>query len=311
MIVAGALLLSARRTPAESLTGTSVSAASAKADDAASCAYQATQRVAEVQIPALDEASALAASHRWPGVYWTLNDAGNPPVVFAFDEGGRAFGAFDVDGATNVDWESLQIGPGPDGGDWLYIADAGDNQIVRSESVLYRVPEPGVAPAGPDQPAARTAPAEAFRFVYPDGPHDVEALLVHPTTGEIVLISKEQSGRSHVYRMPQPLDATRVAQVDLVAELDVRGLVRSSRLVTDAAVAPDGRHVALRTYTAGLEYPVPEGASLADIWSATPRIFALDDGPQGEGITYRPDGTAILTTGEGLPAVLYVTSRTC
>jgi hypothetical protein len=293
------------------MTGTFVSVISAQATEDTSCAYQATQRLADVSTPAIDEASALAASRRWPGVYWTLNDAGNPPVVFAFDEGGRAFGTFDVDGATNVDWESLQIGPGPDGRDWLYIADAGDNQLVRSDAVLYRVPEPDVSPVSPDQPAVRTAPAEAFTFVYPDGPHDVEALLVSPTTGEIVLISKEQSGHSHVYRMPLPLDATRVVQLDLVAELDVRAYVRSSRLVTDAAVAPDGRHVTLRTYSGALEYLVPEGASLADIWSGTPLVYPLDDGPQGEGIAYRLDGTAMLTTGEGAPAVLYVTQRTC
>jgi hypothetical protein len=311
VILAAVLVLVARPMLVWTTLGTLVSVASAQATEDTSCAYQATQRLAEVQTPAIDEASALAASHQRPGVYWTLNDAGNPPVIFAVDEGGRAFGTFEVDGATNVDWESLQIGPGPDGRDWVYIADAGDNQLVRSDAVLYRVPEPDVAPASPDQPAALTAPAEAFRFVYPDGPHDVEALLVHPTTGEIVLISKEQSGHSHVYRMPLPLDATRVVQIDLVAELDVRAFVRSSRLVTDAAMAPDGHHVALRTYTSALEYLVPEGATLADIWSSTPHVFALDDGPQGEGLAYRLDGTAILTTGEGTPAVLYVTQRTC
>jgi hypothetical protein len=67
----------------------------------------------------------------------------------------------------------------------------------------------------------------------------------------------------------------------------------------------------LRTYVAALEYDVPEGAALAQIWQEQPRTYPLDDGPQGEGLAYRLDGTAILTTGEGTPAVLYVTQRTC
>ena len=51
-----------------------------------------------------------------PGIYWTLNDSGNDPLMFAFDEQGRSRGTFSVDGADNFDWESMQLGPGRDGG---------------------------------------------------------------------------------------------------------------------------------------------------------------------------------------------------
>jgi len=67
----------------------------------------------------------------------------------------------------------------------------------------------------------------------------------------------------------------------------------------------------LRTYVAALEYDVPEGGALAQIWQQQPRTYPLDDGPQGEGITYRADGKALLTTGESTPAVLYQAEWRC
>jgi len=69
--------------------------------------------------------------------------------------------------------------------------------------------------------------------------------------------------------------------------------------------------VTIRTYGSALEYDVPPGAPLASIWEQMPRVARLDDGPQGEGITYRADAGALITIGESTPAVLYETPRQC
>src|SRR5688572_28825107 len=65
------------------------------------CQYAPTRRGAPVREPGIREASALVASQQFPGIYWTLNDAGNAPVIFAFDEDGAPRGSFRVTGATN------------------------------------------------------------------------------------------------------------------------------------------------------------------------------------------------------------------
>jgi hypothetical protein len=106
------------------------------------CGYGHTHPVAEVQEKMLTEASALVASQRRPGVYWTLNDSKNEPMLFAVDQQGRSRGRFRVSNAANVDWESLQLGPGRHDGATLYIGDTGDNKGNRREMVIYRVPEP-------------------------------------------------------------------------------------------------------------------------------------------------------------------------
>lgn len=254
------------------------------------------------------------ASRRWPGVYWTLNDSGNPPELFAFDEQGNQRGTFRVDGAKNDDWEALQLGPGRNGGFDLFVGDVGDNDFERRDVTIYRLPEPDPGPPNSRPPDIRTAPAEAFRFTYPNGPRNVEAMLVHPVTAEIVLITKEESGRSEVYRVPSLTDSRRPTPLQLVGRLDVSRLGSRGGLVTDASVSPDGRHVVVRTYTSALEYDLADGAGLVSLWgqpAAAPRLFRIDDGGNGEGVSYRLDGQSVMSIGERSPPSLYQTERRC
>ena len=122
------------------------------------CQYAPTHRVAQVHETAIREASALVASQQFPGIYWTLNDSGNTPMIFAFDQDGASRGSFRVTGATNVDWEAMQLGPDGDGGFALYIGDTGDNDQMRRDPVVYRVPEPEPAEAGDTALVGRDRP---------------------------------------------------------------------------------------------------------------------------------------------------------
>ena len=59
---------------------------------------------------------------------------------------------------------------------------------------MYRVQEPTV-PVGPVAPPPRTLTGvAALTFVYPDGPHDAEALIVDPSSGELFIVTKEALG---------------------------------------------------------------------------------------------------------------------
>ena len=274
------------------------------------CGYGPSTRIATLQDRAVAEASGLAASRRAPDVYWTLNDSNNDPLLFAFDRAGRALGTFRVDGARNSDWEALQAGPAPNGEPALYVGDIGDNQATRQDIQVYRVPAPALDPNATKPMAGTARPAERFFLSYPDGAHDAAALLVHPTSGELLIVTKSFAGQSQVYRAPPLTSAGRIA-LEHVADLDLTGLGPFAGIVTDGAFAPDGRRVALRTYVAVLEYAVPPGQSLAATWNGVPDVYPLQDGRQGEGITYRADGEALLTIGEGAPAELYQNERQC
>jgi hypothetical protein len=271
----------------------------------AACGYGPTRRMAQARESAIREASALVASQQWPGIYWTFNDSGNAPTLYAIDDDGQPRGTFQVAGASNSDWETLQLGPDGDGGYALYIGDSGDNKHRRRESVIYRVREPEPGPAGEPAPVGTTAPARAFRFAYPVAARNVEAMLVHPITGEIVLVSQGETGFSMAYRLPLPLSEQSAAKLELTGVLDARALGASGGQVTDATVSSDARHVAVRTYSRVLVYNVPNGASLARIWNQEPRVNRLDDGAKGEGITYRSDSFDLVSIGEGAAPFLY------
>jgi hypothetical protein len=275
-----------------------------------SCSYSDVRKIATLPDKKLKEAPALAASLRYPGLYWTLNDSGNDPLLFAFDLSGQVLAELRVANADNEDWEAMQVVPGRDGQPIVYVGDIGDNRDDRGDVTLYRVPEPEFTPTPGKMAVGRTAPAEAFRLSFPDKGHDAEALLANPVTGEMLIVSKDFSGRARVYRVP-PFQAGSRGNLELVAMLDLRFLGPLGNAVTDGSVASDGSKIALRTYTAGLEYDVAPGADMVSALGRQPRAFPLDDGPQGEGIGYRPDRQALLTTGESTPTVVYQIDRSC
>lgn len=306
IVVAAGVLLTAT-------TQASTAAAESPAEPASrtvACQYAPTSRVAQVRGTGIREASGLVASRQWPGVYWTINDANNAPVLFAFDQDGAPRGSFRVPGANNVDWEALQLGPDGEGGTALYIADTGDNDQNRRDPVIYRVPEPEPAPPG-STALGETAPATALRFVFPSRSHNSEAMLVHPRSGEITLITREVSGMSLVYRLPEGL-GDGVVMADLVDVLDIRPLGPGpNSQVTDATFSADGHQIAVRTYSNVLLFDAPEGIAPEQLWGQSPTIVRLADGPKGEGITYKLDSDDLMTVGEETPTGLYQTSRRC
>ncbi len=90
--------------------------------------------------------------------------------------------------------------------------------------------------------ADRTVEARWYRFTYPDGPHDAEALLVHPRSGRFLVVTKDVAGAG-VYRAPRdPVTEDQgINELERVAD--------APAFVTDGAYLPDGRLV-LRTYSA-------------------------------------------------------------
>src|ERR671914_2212087 len=91
--------------------------------------YGTPTRIANLKNSSINESSGLAASRLNPNVYWTHNDSGDGPFVYAFDSTGESRGVFRVAGAQARDWEDAGVGPGPERGkSYLYLGDIGDNE---------------------------------------------------------------------------------------------------------------------------------------------------------------------------------------
>lgn len=253
----------------------------------------------------INESSGLVASRRNPGLFWTHNDSGGGPFVYALDRGGRSRGTWQVQGAQALDWEDIAAGPGPQPGQsYLYAGDIGDNERKRQFIVVYRFPEPEVSATGNVPADARpTQPADAIRLKYPDGAHNAEALLVHPFSGDLYVVTKAPDGAG-VYKLAAGFDTQAVNALTRVATL--HGPDFFGTLITGADISPDGRRVALCDYAQGYELKLPEGSKDFDeVWRQTPAALPLGARIQGESVCYRLDGAALLATSEQTPTPLF------
>ena len=246
------------------------------------------------------ESSGLAASRRHPGVFWTHNDSGDGAVIFAIDSTGMLLGRVRVTGAENQDWEDLALGPCDDGGDCIYIADTGDNQGTREEISIYRVPEPSPTDSA-------TAPAERLRMRYPNGGVDTEAIYVLPD-GAIHLVSKGRHAPPTVYRYPGAPRADEVVVLRAVVRLGPAP-VGLPYQVTGADASPDGRWVAIRTYTAVQLYRVGWRGRLRPQLPNPGIDLQILAEPQGEAVAFAPDGSLFLTSEAGPSDVPGIISR--
>jgi hypothetical protein len=253
---------------------------------------RAVGRVADA---ALTEISGVVASRAHPGIIWVHNDSGGGPVLWALDTSGATVATLELAGAEAYDWEASSLGPGP-AGDYLYVADTGDNQGSRPYAVLYRVPEPA------EVSGSLQAEAAALRLTYPDRPRNVEAMFVDPDTGDAYLIAKVLLGPAPVYRVPAEAWEAGEAVAEQVATLDL-GLLPA----TAADLSPDGQVLAVRTYAAVLLFSRPVGTPLAAVFGAPPCHAPAPPEAQGEAITW--DGGGYLTLGEGSAAPIYRVSR--
>ncbi|MCW2679440.1 MAG: hypothetical protein JWM62_841 [Frankiales bacterium] len=257
-----------------------------------------------LQDPRISESSGLASATS-PGIVYTHNDSGDEARFFAVDTStGRTRTVYALPDVQARDWEDMARGPDEDGVSSLWLGDIGDNNARRDLGLLvHRVREP--------EPTSRervtTEPPTSFRLRYPDGPGDAEALLVHPRTGRLYVVTKPLSGGALVYAAPTTLDPDGPNVLERVGSVrleptgtpggpGIGGLAQL--LVTAGDIAPNGSHVALRTYTDLYEWEV-EGDDVAGAFAGKPTVTALPESRQGEGLAYTADGSAVLLSTEG------------
>lgn len=235
---------------------------------------------------ALEESSGVATSRSHAGIFWSHNDSGSDPALFAIDSTGTVQARVRVEGASNRDWEDIAIGPCEPGSDrsCVFIGETGDNDEKYPHVAVYRVPEPDPARD------TITGPADIFRFTYPDGPRDAEGLFV--TDAGIHVVSKGRSDPIELFRLPPPFRNGATVPIDRVQQLAPPPTSHSAQ-VTAAAADPAGDRVVVRTY-AGLRFFHVAGDTLrphgrhADIVAPAQM--------QGEAVDFAGPGRFVLTS---------------
>ena len=231
-----------------------------------------------------DEVSGIADSRTNAGYIWAQQDSGNPPELILLDQQGKLVRKIAVKGVANRDWEDMAVAAGPVAGrDYIYLAETGDNNAVFPNYAIYRFPEPSVT-------ADSVSQVDQIRFVYPDGPHDAEAILVEPGTLDIFIITKREA-RSQIYKLAYPYSTTAVNTAFAAGSLPYN-------YVVSAAVQGDGRGVAVKDYLNVYYYTRNNGESLSSVLSRVYVKLPYTPEPQGEAICFSNDGRYYFTLSE-------------
>jgi hypothetical protein len=270
------------------------------ADPAAVCPDFAPLAVmGEVASTAAQEISGLAASVDHPGLLWAHNDDAGPATLLGLTASGGLAATATLD-ATVTDLEDLGRVDGPaDGPDLLYLADTGDNDLVRDGVRVLRIAEPAVDP-GATGPRPAVADVAVFDLRYGDGQrHDAEALIVEPDSGDLYLFTKhqERDPRSLVFRVAGLAGLAAGAYVlePVLDDGDAPGL--DGRIVT-ASLSPDGALVLVGFSNEDTFRIWPRAGSIGDTLRGAPCQAPRAEG-QVEGAAFLPDSSGYYMTAEG------------
>lgn len=261
--------------------------------------YDAPQIIGTIKTPEITESSGVVDSRCNENVLWTHNDSGDGSFIYALDKKGAKLGTFRVAGAKNVDWEDIATFKNPAGECFLYIGDIGNNDLDRDELTVYRVKEPivtGDTNSSREKPI-ETEKAEAIKFSYPDSTHNAETLMVHPATGDVYIVTKEDSDPAGVYKLPANYNANSPNKPEKISDFKVPAIPYG--LLTGGDVSPDGKHVVICDYFAAYEINLPANAKNFDeIWKQDITKINLGERKQGEAIAYSANGKSLYATSE-------------
>jgi hypothetical protein len=243
------------------------------------------------QIP---EASGIVASYRNKGYLWTHNDSGDRNRIFLLDSKGKGTREFNLEGATNRDWEAISMAQFPEGS-YIYVGEIGDNNAVNAESAIYRVPEPDITATTAQYVTLKNVQKIAFK--YPDGPRDAEAFLIDQVSKDIFIISKRETSK-RLYRLSYPQSFTQTMTAEFVQELTFSNGTGSPLYIVDGNISVDNQEIIIKNYLQIFYWRRGTNETIPEALKRTPKMQPYTAEPQGEGLCFAQDGSGYYTISE-------------
>ena len=261
--------------------------------------YLRPKQLAHLTNRNIAESSGLACSRRADGIFWTHNDSGDIPRVYAFDADGSDRGTFVLTGAQARDWEdmaSFVLNDRP----CLLVADIGDNTSTESIYTLYVIEEPELADGAPPQDVEVPILQTVF-FRYADGSHDGESIAFDSREKSVFLATKDMRKGCGVYAVPWP-KRSNTKDKPIVAR---RVATTQFPMATAMDMSPDGCRAVIATYGLAFEFVRLTSQSWSQALAQSGRPVILPFRRQGESICYGADGKTLYLTSEKLPTPFF------
>lgn len=265
-----------------------VASCSDKQSDSDECqVFLPAQRLAELTDKKLEEISGIAASVTNPDLLWVHNDSGNPAAIYLINQQLEIKLECKLGDIKNRDWEDIAVGPGPEPGKrYVYVADIGDNNAKHDVKYIYRFEEPV---ASTQQDNITITEFDTIAFTLEDGKKDTEAIMVHPETNDIYLVSKREKP-VYVYQLTSPFSTTDTLVAKKLLSLPLTQIV-------SAGFSPNGEEIVMKNYDDIYYWQLgqkPVGEALA----GQPTNLCYSEEPQGESIAFNTEGSGFYTLSE-------------
>lgn len=217
--------------------------------------WSTPQKVGRLDANRLQEASGLALSKQFPNRFYHHNDSSAGGYFYVTDLTGRHTKEVQFTQDKVVDVEDISVGP-CGSGQCIFLGDIGDNDFDRPSIDLWIIPET-------QQLANSGALGRKITLTYPDGPHNAESLAVHPTTGDVYILTKElrhkerRAQPAKLFKLPQNALTQTNAELELVTEIDLPWLNFNfgvyGHIATGMDISPDGKKLLVLTYDNAVE----------------------------------------------------------
>ncbi|MCE5328029.1 MAG: metallophosphoesterase [Planctomycetaceae bacterium] len=260
--------------------------------------YGPGRELCKLADPAITESSGLAVSRTIRNAFWTHNDSGDKPRLFAIDTSGKTVVTMTIEGANSVDWEDI-CSYIDFGKPTLLIGDIGDNPAARKTCTIYAVREPHIYP-GATGATVKLSPAETIEFSYEGGPTNCESLAIDPTSRTIYMVAKGSTTTAacKIFELPWPAKDRKGNRVDKGPyTAKIVGTV-PRYMITGMDISSDGLRCVMCTYGSGLQYVRAPGETWPQAFARGGKEIDLPQRVQGEGICFGLDARTLYLTSE-------------
>ena len=159
------------------------------------------------------------------------------------------------------------------------------------------------------------AETRVWHGCYPEGPQNAEGVLVHPASGRIYVVTKDESGACGLYAFPREWKADECLVLEKIAPLQFPAVNHPGKrpgdncMTTGADFSPDGTRLVISTYCSLYEWRLPADGPTPEALSEMPVRLLPPLTRQMEAVCYGADSRTLSFTSEHLPTPLWRLGR--